>query len=163
MEFLSWLQESSIAIWVAESESLWAYPTILALHTFGLAFLVGANVVIDFRLLGLSRDTPIGPLKKLFPTMWVGLAINTVTGLLLFAASARLKAVMIMFYIKLGCIALALIAAVRIRRVVFDAAAEPASAVPDGARRLAVLSIVLWTGAIIAGRLMAYVKWNFGG
>jgi len=155
MEFLSWLQDSSIAIWVAESESLWAYPTILALHTFGLAFLVGANVVIDFRLLGLSPNTPLGPLKKLFPTMWVGLAINTVTGLLLFVASARVKAVLIMFHIKLLCVALAIIALVRIRRVVFDAAATSASAVPDGAGRLAVLSLVLWTGAIVAGRLMA--------
>src|SRR5207249_9965994 len=64
------------------------------------------------------------------------------------------------FYIKLTQIALALITATRIRRLVFagrdDAAVD--RAVPPKARSLAVASLLLWAGAITAGRLMAYLK-----
>lgn len=161
MEFLSWLQDHPISIWVAESETVWAYPTILALHTFGLAILVGANTVIDFRLLGLIRPAPLGALRKLFGPMWVGLAINTITGLLLFAASARVKAFIIMFWVKLAFIALALVVLVRIQRLMRDAPDGSAASLPAGAGRLAVLSLVLWSGAMIAGRLMAYLEWEW--
>ena len=35
--FLATIQDSAISTWVRESSSLWAYPTILFLHTVGLA------------------------------------------------------------------------------------------------------------------------------
>lgn len=161
MEFLSWLQDSPLSIWVAESETIWAYPTILALHTMGLAILVGANMIVDFRLLGLGRAAPLAEMKKLFPLMWAGLVINTITGLLLFAAAARVKALIIMLWVKLGFVLLAVIALVRIRRLIFDTTARPEPVLPAGARRLAALSLFLWTGAIVAGRLMAYLEWEF--
>lgn len=158
MEFLTWLQDHPVSIWVVESEAIWAYPTVLALHTFGLAILVGANTVVDFRLLGLIPRAPLGELKKLFGPMWVGLTINTITGLLLWAASARVKTFVIMFWVKLAFIALAIVVLVRIQRVVRDSAG---GSIPADARRLAVLSLVFWSGAMIAGRLMAYLEWEW--
>jgi len=41
-------------------------------HTFGLALLVGANAVVDLRLLGVARAIPLAPLKRLFRIMWIG-------------------------------------------------------------------------------------------
>ena len=162
MEFLTWLQDQSIAIWVAESESLWAYPTVLALHTLGLSVLVGANVVIDFRFLGLSPTTPVAAFRSLFGLMWGAFLVNALTGVLLFMAQARIKGVSVVFYIKLAFIALAIVVLVRIRRVVFGAVAAPEAPLPASAKTLGALSLVLWTGATVAGRLMAYVKWNLG-
>jgi hypothetical protein len=43
MALLAWLQSTTIAVWVAESHSLLAYPTVLFLHTVGLAVVVGAS------------------------------------------------------------------------------------------------------------------------
>lgn len=161
MEFLTWLQDHPISIWVVESETVWAYPTILALHTFGLALLCGANFVVDLRLLGVGTGVPLPALRKLFGTMWFGLAINTITGLLLYAASARVKTFVIMFWVKLAFIALALVVLVRIRRVVLDSAEGSQASIPAGAGRLAALSLFFWSGAMIAGRLMAYLRWEW--
>jgi len=41
MEFLIWLRSTEPATAIRESESVWGYPTILFLHTFGMAILVG--------------------------------------------------------------------------------------------------------------------------
>jgi len=41
MSYLLWLSRTGPAVWARESESIWAYPTILFLHTLGLGLLVG--------------------------------------------------------------------------------------------------------------------------
>lgn len=162
MKVMTWLQDSSIAIWVAESETIWAYPTMLTLHTFGLAILVGSNAVIDFRLLGFSRETPIPPLKKLFGPMWIALAINAITGVLLFMSGARVKGLVIMLYVKLTFVVLALIVLLQIRRIVFDSETRPEVATLPRASWLAALSLCLWAAATLSGRMMAYWDWSFG-
>ena len=60
MGILAWLESNPLAIWVHESPSVWAQPTVLTLHTMGMAVLVGASWVLDLRLLGISRnDSPV--------------------------------------------------------------------------------------------------------
>ena len=154
---LTYLQETSLALWVLESPSLLGYPTILALHTVGLAMLVGASVAVDLRLLGVARASSLSAAIPLFRLMWVGLAINAVTGVLLFMADAVHKAGQPVFWVKLLCIAGAVAILVTIRSRV--ARAEPGVPTPITGRdrRLALASLLLWTGAIVAGRLMAYL------
>ena len=59
MEILTSLEHSGVATWIRESPSIWGYPTILTLHTVGLAVLVGANWALDLRLLGVARQIPL--------------------------------------------------------------------------------------------------------
>jgi hypothetical protein len=59
MQFFTWLQDTPFAHWVASDPSLLAYPTILTLHTVGMAIVVGTCVVIDLRLLGIGGDIPL--------------------------------------------------------------------------------------------------------
>ena len=93
MEWLAAIEQSGLATWVHESESIWAYPTILTLHTVGLGVLVGANAALDLRLLGFGRRMPLADLEGLFLGMWCGFALNAATGALLFAADATTKSV----------------------------------------------------------------------
>jgi hypothetical protein len=65
-----------------------------------------------------------------------------------------------MFWVKLAFIALALVVLVRTQRFMSSADAS-GTTIPTYARRLAVLSLVLWSGAMIAGRLMAYLEWEW--
>src|SRR5688572_19139763 len=44
---LEWLETSRLAVWLGESPSVWAAPTVLTLHTTGMAVLVGASWVLD--------------------------------------------------------------------------------------------------------------------
>ena len=76
MQVLASLERSGFGTWVREAPTIWAYPTVLFLHTVGLAFLVGINVAIDLRILGVASSMPLAPMKKLFPWMWAGFWIN---------------------------------------------------------------------------------------
>jgi len=92
--------------------------------------------------------------------MWAGFAINAVTGVLLFVSSATTKARQPVFYVKLALIALALVITAAIRTFTRQdplAGGAGADPVPPRTTRLAVLSLIAWTGAIAAGRLMAYL------
>ena len=59
MAFFNWLQNSAFTDWLLGSESVWAYPTVLTLHTAGLAALVGSSAVLQLRLLGVAPAVPL--------------------------------------------------------------------------------------------------------
>jgi len=154
--FLQTIEETGFSTWLRESESPFAFYFILLFHTFGLALLVGANFVVDLRLLGVARAIPIAPLKRLFPIMWVGFAINAVTGILLVVAYPTKSLTNPDFYAKLAVIGLAVWVMQRLRSQVFeDASLSEADRMARGAA-LAKWSLFLWFGAITAGRLLAY-------
>jgi hypothetical protein len=155
MPFLIWLQATPLARWVGGADTIWAYPTILALHTAGLGIVVGTNLVVALRLLGVAPHMSLAALRSLYRPMWAGFALNAVTGALLFAAGAEFTGVKPIFYFKLLLIAAALVVTVRIRRIMTAALASPGSA-GSRPRPLAVVSLVLWTAAIFAGRYTAY-------
>src|SRR3954447_16478987 len=150
---LQQLQDSAFAMWVVGSDSLWAYPTILTLHTVGLAVIVGAAFVVDLPVLGVGRDIPLLHLRNAFRFFWAGFAINLASGLVLFAIDAVHRSTQPVFFLKLGFIAaaIAITAALRGRTM-----REGADLLPSvsGAKPLAISSLLLWAAAIVAGRLM---------
>jgi hypothetical protein len=151
------LQNSAFSNWVVGSDSIWAYPMILTLHTVGLGIVVGAAAVIDFRLLGIGPGIPLGEIDRVFPIFWTGFTINLVSGVMLFVSEAADKATQPVFLVKLLLIIVGVVVTARMRRLVFADGAPP-TLVPSAARGLAMASLALWAGAIVAGRLMAYLK-----
>lgn len=156
MGLLMRLEATGMSAWLRESQSLWAFPFVLAVHTVGLGLIVGSTVVVDLRILGVSR-IPLKPLEKFFSIMWLGLALNTVSGLMLFAKEATTVGISNVFWIKISLIALAVWVLTRIKTKVFDDPLVDKQPISNNVRALALLSIVLWAGAITAGRLMAYI------
>lgn len=155
MQWLAAVEGTPLAVWVRESSSIWAYPTILTLHTVGLAILVGANWALDFRILGVGSQIPLAPLRRLFPLMWVGFWINAVTGALLFAGDATTKGATTVFALKLGLVAVAVIVVKLTDWSVYGRDAE-AARVNGAGKALAATSLALWAAAIALGRYMAY-------
>lgn len=155
MALLTWLETSSLSIWVREGESIWAFPTILTLHTFGLGLLVGAAAVVNLRLLGIGRRLPLAPFRQLFNVMWLGFWLNLVTGSLLFAADATARGTSAFFLMKLVFVAIGVATTVLIQRSAF--ADRPEATAPASPKLLALVSLAAWTAAITTGRLLAYV------
>jgi hypothetical protein len=151
------LQESGLATWLRESDSLWALPTILTLHTLGLAVLAGSSWAFDLRVLGIGRSIPLAPYRTMFTIMWAGFWINLVTGLLLFSADAERKAVSTTFLVKMFFVAVGVVTLVMLRKHVYGSEGAPAERVSSTAKLLATTSIVAWVVAISAGRLLAYI------
>jgi hypothetical protein len=153
------LEDSGFAQWVAGAPTIWAYPSILTFHTVGMGIVVGISAVLDLRLLGVGPEVPVGRLKALFPALWWGFWLNAVTGVVLFIAHAAEKFTQEVFYVKLSLIALALYVFIRIQREIFPKdASAPTYPITGKVKRLAILSLILWAGAITAGRLMAYIN-----
>src|SRR5437868_11055362 len=92
MAFFTWLQDTPFAHWVASDPSLLAYPTILPLHTVGMAIVVGTCVVMDLRLLGIATDVPLAALTGAPRLVWTGFTINAATGIALFTSDAEHRA-----------------------------------------------------------------------
>jgi hypothetical protein len=156
MGVLVWLESLPLSVWVHESPSVWAQPTVLTLHTMGMAVLVGASWVLDLRLLGISRNVPLSAFRWVFRAVTVGLIVNIGTGVLLFAQRATTLGTAIPFLIKM-CLVIASVATlVPLRSLVFRSDAEQRE-VTGSARLLAIASILAWSGAITAGRLLAYL------
>ena len=156
MEMLAWLESGALARWVVESESLLALPTVLTLHTMGLTILVGSAWVLDLRLLGLWREIPLAAMRVLYRPMLIGLGINIVTGILLFMSQATQRGTSPTFLTKMFFVACGVSTLVLIRRHVYGPTADHEK--PSGmARGLAIGSLLAWTAAVTAGRMLGYI------
>lgn len=139
---------------VALRESTLVYPLVNALHILGIALLFGAIVPLDLRLTGWrAAAVAVDPLARiLLPVAMAGFALAACAGLLLFATDARAYAASPLFQAKVAVIALALLNALWLRRIDWRGTAT-------SQQRLAVAgvaSILLWSSAIVLGRLIGY-------
>ncbi len=66
MDILIWVEQTAYGTWLRESPSMWAFPVPLVLHAIGMAFLVGTNAALDFRILGFEDG--VGSELTEFPT-----------------------------------------------------------------------------------------------
>jgi hypothetical protein len=152
---LSFLDQSAFSTWLLSSNSIWAYPTVLTLHTFGMMVLVGSALMIDLRLLGFGRGLPLSSLERMVRVMWGAFWLNLATGTMLFIADASKRGTQPLFLIKLALVASGITTIVLLRRRVF-VGSEPL-VISAAAKRLAVTSLLVWSAAVTAGRLLAYV------
>ena len=153
---LEWLESTGIALWLRESPSVWSFPTILTLHTTGLAVLVGAAWVLDLRLLGISRQIPLTSYRWVFTATAAGLFVNLVTGVMLFLTNATTWGTLVPFFIKMALVIASCATLLPIRSHVLRSIAGNSDD-HSRIRLLAIISILAWTGAVTAGRLLAYM------
>src|SRR6266550_9599378 len=154
--YLEWLQDLPFSMWIAGSESLLSFPLVLFLHSVGMGLSAGTAFVVCMRLVGVGRPLPVSSLRVLFKIFWGGFFLNLVTGSILFAAHATTTGYVPMYYAKLTLIAVGMVLSVPIRRFVDGERSD--GVIPGRVKGLAVLSLLVWTGVITTGRLIAYVS-----
>jgi hypothetical protein len=156
-EFLDSIENSGFATYVRDTPSVLGYSTVLAFHTFGMAFLVGLSGVIALRVLGAVPQLPLKPLKGLQPLIVIGFWVNAVTGLILTSLAIHSLLRNWDFYVKLGAIALAIVALQKMRRYAFgDTTTPDDAAASPRARFWAAAMLLFWGLAVLGGRLTAY-------
>ena len=144
-----WLQENSF-IAVINGTS-WSAAALEILHYFSMFIMVGSMVIVDLRVLGLigRRHDATQLADRLFPWIWYSLALNFLSGFLMFAGSATSYYGNDVFYDKMGVTLLAVVANIIVQQKVPTWDKLPA--MPPWAKVVAFASICLWVGAIIAG------------
>jgi hypothetical protein len=162
--FLAFIEGSDLSEWIRGSESLFAFPAIITLHTIGMGFLAGGSTAIDLRVLGVAPGISLGAMGRFMPLLWLAFAVNAVTGILLLIAYPTKALTNPVFYVKVGLIALAVGLLHRIGTTVLrtgDVERQPSI---GNAKALALTSIGAWIALIAAGRLLAYThKWELLG
>ena len=154
--FFMLLEQSGISVWVRESPSLLAFPTVISLHAVGMGLVAGGNAAMDLRILGFAQGIPISSLERFVPVIRFGFWLNAISGLLLLLAYPTKALTNPVFYLKLLFIALALVDTLLIRKQIIYKAVAPDASVATKGKILAAVSLALWAGAIISGRLLAY-------
>ena len=157
----SWLEAlEGSPLGSAMRDSLWLYPAAETIHLLGLATLVGCAAAFDLRLLGISRHLPArATARHLLTCARTGFAVAAVSGLLLFSADATAIAGNPAFRWKLALIAVAGVNALRFHLGPFRTASDWDRGVPTPvpAKIAAAVSLIVWVGAVTAGRLIAYI------
>lgn len=156
MEFLAPLAETPIARALITSSTL--YLLVNAVHILGLGMLFGAILALDILLLGLEPAVPLSAVAAyLSRVAGLGLVLAIVTGLCLFIVKPVEYAGNPAFLVKLGFIALGLgnVAVVHFGKGWKEVLSGGA---PTAALRIgATLSILIWIGAVIAGRWIGFL------
>ena len=154
--FLIWLESTALSQWVVGSPSMFAFPGILAVHAIGMGFAVGICLALDLRILGVAPGVQIAQMRRYVPIVWIGFWLNAISGVLLLIGYPTKALTNPVFYLKLLLIAVGLVLFVRIGRRVFDETRGDERARLPMVKRLAIVSLVCWVGAITSGRFLAY-------
>lgn len=149
LQICRWLQNNSFIDLLNGTAGLAAALEIL--HYFSMFILVGSSAIVDLRILGLlgRRESPARLADRLFPWVWYSLALNFFSGFFMFSGSAVSYYRNDVFYDKIGIVALAVAATIVVQLKMPKW--NESSSMPVGAKFIAVISIALWLGAIVAG------------
>lgn len=152
-EFLAGIEQ--LAIVRGLKASFIAYPIVNALHIMSIGALLTSIWLMDLRILGAFRSLPQAAFIALLRrTAFTAFAGALITGSLLFSIRAREYAAMPIFLTKMTLILLAGANFLTFMRHA-KGGDEPAGGV---APVLAVLSLVLWTSVLFAGRFIGFLN-----
>jgi hypothetical protein len=148
--------------WPASSalrESNVVFPLVETAHVLAITLIAGTIVTVDLRVGGLIfRDQPLTRITRaLLPYTWYGFALMVITGLPLFAAEATKLYGNPAFRLKLLLLGLAGLNALLFHKTTYrrlhDRDQEGGAGL--SARMFAGVSVLLWSGIIVSGRLIA--------
>jgi hypothetical protein len=156
VEWLAALEDWPVAVALRQSALL--YPLVNAAHILGIGLLLGAIGTLDLRMLGMFRAAPLAvlapPLRRVAAS---GLAVAMATGFLLFSTRPMGYLDNPAFLLKLALLGLGLLNVLALRwnrRWRLALVDGDAGAAPRGP---ALVSLLAWTGALLAGRWIGFL------
>jgi hypothetical protein len=138
----------------------WAWPIAESLHFLGLCILIGTVGTFDLRLLGVAKRVPIASVHRLIPWGLAGFALNVTTGAMFLMTDPDQYIFNPSFQLKMTFLAVAGLNAgtfyLTSYRQVFGA--SPSLDAPRRAKVIAAISLCMWVGIIICGRMITFYR-----
>lgn len=169
MGVLVYLKESAFGQWL--TFSMLGAPSLIALHSVGMAVVVGLSLIIAMRLNGLIGGLDARLVPRLIDVSIWGFLLNLVTGLGIFITRGPEYLQSYMFLLKMLLVGVSVALLLFLRRhlkrperlsenaVRSDDNGAVETAPPDVvARRLSLTATITFFAAVIAGRLIAYLS-----
>jgi hypothetical protein len=154
LSFCNWLQDTSVGTAIREGALL--YPILGGIHLLAIALFGGMILTTDVRLLGLGlrRESLVDLIDGLRVWKWIGGIIVAASGLLLAWCEPLKLYRSPNFWIKMILFALVGVHALVFRSVY--AYPDRIEKSPARARLAGALSLLLWAGIVVTGRLIAF-------
>lgn len=153
---LKWIESTDLS--TAIREGALPYPIIGGLHLLGIALFGGMVLMTDLRLLGWAmQQRPIADIVRQ-SRLWkqIGFVLVCVSGLLLAWAEPSKLYRSPSFWVKMVLLLLVGVHALVFHALVYANPAKLDEKITGRARLAAALSLLLWAGLIVSGRLIAF-------
>jgi hypothetical protein len=156
LEWLAPLAETAVARALIAAPTL--YLLVNAAHIMAIGVLFGAILSLDLRILGLNRSVPLHAVAGFLSRMAAaGAGVAILTGLLLFSVRPVEYAGNVALLAKLALVAVGVVHALILHRGVGWRRATTDGHASAALRLSALASIIIWTGAIVAGRWIGFL------
>ena len=140
-------------------------PITQSFHILGIACVTGSSIFLNLRILGIAvpSQNVSEMIQRLMPWTWWALLVNLLTGSVFVIARPLRYYFNPVFAIKFSLLVPALVLAFVIH---YLSRREPGYWEMSQGRRLALgaialVSLVLWVGVVLAGRWIAYSEYLF--
>ena len=153
-EFAKWSEATSLGVAVRNSQ--YAFPIIEFFHLAALAFIGGAILIVDMRLLGIGlRKTPVAALARdAQPWVTGSLIVMILSGIALYTSEATKCYASTAFWIKISALIVVMIFTYTVRRNIALADERRVSAAAQKA--VAIVSVSLWFAVAWGGRWIGF-------
>jgi hypothetical protein len=149
--FCNWLASTSVSQVIQTTK--WIIPTLQTIHILAIAALFSSAILFDLRLWGVvERDLPLKDTARRF------LPVLLTSGAFLIVGEPKRALLNTTFYLKMALLACAILVTLGLQ---WSLSAAPDFWDRDRRRKnaglfCATVSIMAWSGVLIAGRWIAY-------
>jgi hypothetical protein len=158
IQFTEWLSRTAFSISIQSHE--WIIPTVQSIHIVAIGVVIASVFMIDLRVLGLAgRDQTLMQTTQRFgPWLSASLCVLLLTGILMIIGEPARELLAFSFWFKMCLVAIGTLVAsvfqIALRRN--EQEWEEALVHRWTVKSLAILTLLIWVGIIILGRLIAY-------
>ncbi len=135
------------------------FPTLIALHSVGMAVAVGLTFMVTLHLNRVFTGFKVELIPRLLSIAVWGFILNFITGLALFISRGSEYIDSYIFLIKMLLVVISAIILFWLRQHLKPINLTTEVSVADRiAKNMSLVSTVTWFGAVISGRLIAYLS-----
>ena len=155
-EVLAWIGTLPFALAIRRSATLYIF--VNAAHILSIGVIIGAILPLDLRLVGFFRKVPVAVVGPyLSHAAAVGVAMAIATGFCLFSVNPLEYAGNPAFLTKITLLALGVTNAALLHLTPQWRAAVKGGPISLRIRLSALLSMMIWTSAVVAGRWIGFL------
>jgi cobalamin synthase len=158
--FINWLGGTPASLVI--QKVFWIIPVVQTVHILAISVVVASMAMFDLRLLGLAgkRHSVVSLSTRFLPWLWGALIVLAVSGSILIVGEPKRALGNPAFLAKMCMLATAIVVTLSFQAVLKrDLTGGSGDLAPPHfalAKITGLLSLALWAGIAVAGRLIAY-------
>lgn len=158
LDFAHWLAQTRVSL--AIQTHLWVIPTVQSIHIVAIGIVMSSVLMMDLRVFGWAGtdQTMMEMTRRFAPWLWSALGVLLVTGGLMVVGEPVRELLSLSFWLKMSLIIVGVGLAAGFQTTLRRNSGDWEK--PFAERRttkcLAVVTLLVWCGIVILGRLIAY-------